>query len=701
MATPAFGSAGAVDAGTVTSGAAWDPACPASVDPGDILIAHISCRDLVTDPVTPTGWVQLTLPISTTTGRHWLFGKIADGTEDGAAVSFGIQAVSVNRSGRIYRFIGNDWTGQNILDMVLGFASASGTVAAVADQSVTTPRANCLALNFIKVDDNNTIGPFTGETGGDWTEPVAEASNNLGTGWMAQLQTAQMASAGTINGGSVTMSAADPWSVIGCYIREPIPTLFGAVSMPITFGKSVAGDIKPPKSTTVGRISLESGSIPEARTDHAIKVLARVIGGAGTIRAALYEGATNRSGDLESEALTGSLVEYTLPISEANANNITDYSALELRFWGYSAVGDAATFEIDKLWLNIPPASGPATYFGASTMPITFGKAVAASRKTFGQVILPITFGKEVSGRRYMFGQVALPIIFGKEVVGQRKTFGQLLSPFIFGKAVAGQRTTFGQTAFPITVGIATAGFRVGNTFFGVVSLPITFGENVNGARTAFGQVALPLTFTKDVVGRRTTFGQVSLPIIFTKEAIGEREVFGQLSMQTLFDANTSGLRETFSQIALPIVFDKVVTGRKQTFGQVTLPITFEAFVDGFGFVGPKTLYGEVDFDIAFLKDTVAFRKTFGQVTAPFILGSATRGRRTTFGAAQLPMDLLLDVESGSIETFGEVSLPIIFDINSAGIVRPVGVILNLAEMIYLGEEPVVAVYTQNQQIWP
>lgn len=457
----------------------------------------------------------------------------------------------------------------------------------------------------------------------------------------------------------------------------------------------------PPKSTSVARVSLAAGGEPTSRTAHSIKVRARVTGGAGTIRAALYEGATNRSGDLESSALTGSLADYTLSIPDASAANITSYADLELRFWGYSATGEAITVEIDQIWLETPEASGPSTYFGVSVMPITFGKAVAGSRKTFGQTATPFTFGAVVSGRRKLFGQSALPIVFAKEVNGQRKTFGQLLSPYIFGKTVAGSRKTFGQTSLPITVGISSAGFRVGLTLFGVVSLPITFGKETEGRRKSFGQVSLPLSFGKETAARRTTFGQVSLPIIFTKEAAGQRDVFGQLSMATFFGKETAGSRKTFGQVALPIVFSKAVSGRKQTFGQVALPIEFEAFVDGFGFVGPKTLYGEVDFPIMFGKDTVAYRETFGQVTAPYIFGSASQGKRETFGEFEFPIDLLMDVESGAVGVHGQVSFPIVFGMDTDGIIKPIAIILNLADAVYLGSTPVIAVYTEGQQVWP
>lgn len=112
-----------------------------------------------------------------------------------------------------------------------------------------------------------------------------------------------------------------------------------------------------PKSTSVARISLASGDIPATRTLHELKARARVTGGAGTLKVALYEGANNRSGDLESASLTGSLANYTLVIADVDAEDITSYSDLEIRFWGYSFAGDAITVEIDQIWLEIPEES--------------------------------------------------------------------------------------------------------------------------------------------------------------------------------------------------------------------------------------------------------------------------------------------------------------------------------------------------------
>jgi hypothetical protein len=67
-----------------------------------------------------------------------------------------------------------------------------------------------MALNCIGVDDDNTIPSFTGESGGDWTV-AAEFLTATGTDACLNLQTAAMASTGTIDGGTATMAAADNW----------------------------------------------------------------------------------------------------------------------------------------------------------------------------------------------------------------------------------------------------------------------------------------------------------------------------------------------------------------------------------------------------------------------------------------------------------------------------------------------------------
>lgn len=225
----AYSSQGAGLATTV-SATALAPLCPATVNANDILIAHLCYRDTATAFSTPGDWTLLAGPQSagsTPTGRHWVYGKIAAGTEDGAAVDFGGTGTTIVRHGRIYSFTG--YVSGTITDVVVGIAHEAGTSTGVTDVGVTTTVAGAMAVGLIFVTDDNAMVAWTGETGGDWLEPVAEFTTTLGSDGAMQIQTAAMASPGTINGGSQTMAASDPWGVYGFEIRPEPPT---AVSIP-------------------------------------------------------------------------------------------------------------------------------------------------------------------------------------------------------------------------------------------------------------------------------------------------------------------------------------------------------------------------------------------------------------------------------------------------------------------------------------
>ena len=181
------------------------------------------------------------------------------------------------------------------------------------------------------------------------------------------------------------------------------------------------GPLVVPTTTPVARVSLASGNTPTTRTAHSIKVRARKASGSGTVllSAALYEGSTNRSGNLVTSALTTSFADYTLAIPDASAANITSYSDLELRFWANSATGDAVNVEVARIALVAPAgAAGPQTLFGSSSLTTTFGSTTAAQRRTTSAVAAPTTFGAVVQARRKTFGQVAAPFTVGVATQG-------------------------------------------------------------------------------------------------------------------------------------------------------------------------------------------------------------------------------------------------------------------------------------------
>jgi hypothetical protein len=230
---PHYAAAG-TGALTATSGAALTPALPAGVAAGDLLIAHVFYGGATAAPSTPAGWTLLDGPRDLTTpgtnGRTWVFGKIAVGGD--AAPAFGAQAVTTPRRARVYRF--EDVRDDTIANVVGGFAFEASNVATYGDVTVTTPEANCLAVNLVaQADDLPAAGSFTGESGGDWTEAVAEFTGTTGTpDTLMQLQTAEKATAGSILAGSFASGTAINRGITGFYIRGPAPSGTGHTATP-------------------------------------------------------------------------------------------------------------------------------------------------------------------------------------------------------------------------------------------------------------------------------------------------------------------------------------------------------------------------------------------------------------------------------------------------------------------------------------
>lgn len=244
-----YKSAGA-GVSTETSGAALSPACPATVDANDILIGHVYWEGTTDAPSTPSGWTLLDGPqvVQSTIGRKWVFGRIADGSEDGAAVAFGSPAVTTQRGARIYSFSG--YVSGTITQIVKDFAFLSHATDPKMP-TVTTSAAGALAVALVAQNDNNTAGNATGESGGDWTEAVAEYVAALTPGLMMQIQTCTPTSdPGTVSGGSVA-TTNDPCGVVAFQILDapPVTTWSGGDTASLTEG--FTKQVDTPEAETV------------------------------------------------------------------------------------------------------------------------------------------------------------------------------------------------------------------------------------------------------------------------------------------------------------------------------------------------------------------------------------------------------------------------------------------------------------------
>lgn len=219
MAIPAFGSAGA-GAATALNTSISVP-YPAGISAGDLLFLHVDVRENGHTVTTPAGWSVEAGDINNTFSTICsLFSLIAVGTESGnLTVSVGGGAAPYGA--RIYRITGNQTTAgytEGVSNSGIGDASST-----VTDAGVTTTGDDRLALNFVGVNGTGALGNFTGETGGDWTAAIAEFTD-APSGVQLQLQTAELATAGTINGGSMSTDGSQ-YIVIGVAALPGVPAV--------------------------------------------------------------------------------------------------------------------------------------------------------------------------------------------------------------------------------------------------------------------------------------------------------------------------------------------------------------------------------------------------------------------------------------------------------------------------------------------
>jgi hypothetical protein len=177
----------------------------------DLLIMQITVRNSTTTVSTPSGWTIIGSVQnigSTTTARQYLFYKLASGSESGTqSVSFGSDA-AVCKMGRMYRFR------RNATSSPIGaVTTANGTGTAVNAPNVTVSSGNTLVCAFVAIANDDAIGSFTGETGGNWVEMVSEFTTTSGSDGCIQVQTISNPAVGTISGGTYNIALSDPWGI--------------------------------------------------------------------------------------------------------------------------------------------------------------------------------------------------------------------------------------------------------------------------------------------------------------------------------------------------------------------------------------------------------------------------------------------------------------------------------------------------------
>ncbi len=230
MAAPSWVQSGA---GVVVATGSGTPTLPSgAVAAGDLVIAHILEDGNSTGPtLVSTANIEaldgtdnsMTFLVNTCVGlscvaEQWIYlGRCIAG---GVTTSITVSTPGDDLYMMLHQFT-DVAAGTEAVSVREGQGDSVGDTAAVNDQGVTTLGDDRLAIQLVAINDDNAMGSFTGESGGDWLE-AAEFASATGTDGCIQLQIATMAAAGTIDGGSFTMAAADPWGVIGMALKPVV-----------------------------------------------------------------------------------------------------------------------------------------------------------------------------------------------------------------------------------------------------------------------------------------------------------------------------------------------------------------------------------------------------------------------------------------------------------------------------------------------
>lgn len=267
-------------ASNVAVGTNPTPSYPAGMKAGDLALLQIYKKNDAAGTLTPpSDWSLIGGGESTNAlDSHSVYKKVLTGSETG-----NVSVVSTGAAGRRAAWIhvfsssgGSDWRFE---DFNSEASPAQSTT--VWDNDVTTTGTNRLAINLIGYTNvQTTTGQeiFSGTTGGKWT---ARAFSDTGSAPTLSLQTADMANAGTVGGGTDTSIFAGSSIVLGFAIYSsqgrispPSPSVIRGFH----FTSLDANDLVD-STTTASRIDAFRSQLT-SETHACLDVFVRVPGGA-------------------------------------------------------------------------------------------------------------------------------------------------------------------------------------------------------------------------------------------------------------------------------------------------------------------------------------------------------------------------------------------------------------------------------------
>lgn len=217
MTTPSYVASGTAGTG---AGPGVSPEYPAGLAEGDLILLQVYVRNQTVAPTTPAG-----------------FGSIEDGpdTQGNSSHYWYVQDTRAE-GGETGTVTVADVAGNSIIAVLHGFRNVDPPVGFIENKSTngsgsnddtieapsvtsTGPERLAVAIGGCS-EDVTGIAAFSGESGGTWVLRH-EVGSSVGSNARVWLQTADLASAGTVSGGSMTISSGENWCQHGFALIGP------------------------------------------------------------------------------------------------------------------------------------------------------------------------------------------------------------------------------------------------------------------------------------------------------------------------------------------------------------------------------------------------------------------------------------------------------------------------------------------------
>lgn len=173
---------------------------PANCPSGDLIVITASSISLNFE-TTPDNWTAVD-PAFISGAYVYLFYKISDGNEPAFVPFLASETINVK--------IIQSHCYSNA-DSITAITRVTGSSTSVLHADIVTSGVDHLACVVTGIGDEINAISFTGESGGDLTLVINEISALTG-GLNLSLQSAPLTTAGTISGGSYTISPTNPWA---------------------------------------------------------------------------------------------------------------------------------------------------------------------------------------------------------------------------------------------------------------------------------------------------------------------------------------------------------------------------------------------------------------------------------------------------------------------------------------------------------